>query len=379
MNKYPYLFFAVISTFYGCSGNGATTAPPPEIPVYEVTSKAVTTYQEYPASVEGTVNVEIRPQVDGTLDQVFVDEGSLVKKGDPLFKINDQPYKERLNNALAAKQAAEGALANAMLEVEKLSPLVENKVVSDYQLKAAKAAYQIAAGNVEQSKAAVSSAKISLGYTLIKAPVDGYIGRLLKKQGSLVGPTDAQSLTQLSDVHEVHVYFSLSETDFTDFKAQYEGNRLADKIKNVPPVTLILSDAQQYTSSGRIDMIDGQFDKSTGAITVRATFPNGQGLLRAGNTGKIKLGVHHNSLIQIPVSATMEMQDRIFVFEVDNRNKVNKQAITIEGKQDLSYLVRRGLKPGAKIVFSGLDRLQEGQLIKPKHTNIDSPIQTASN
>ena len=170
---------------YSCTSSPAATAPPPppSLPVATIITGTDTTYQEYPASVEGTVNVEVRPQVSGTLDKVFVDEGAFVKAGQPLFKINDQPYRAALNNAIASQHAAEGAAANAQIEIDKLTPLVQNKVVSDYQLKTAKAAYDIAKANIEQAKANVSTAQINLGYTLIKAPVSGYIGRLLKKAG----------------------------------------------------------------------------------------------------------------------------------------------------------------------------------------------------
>jgi len=271
-----------------------TGAPPPALPVSSIVTGTDTTYQDYPASVEGTVNVEIRPQVSGTLDKVFVDEGAKVSEGEPLFKINDMPYRAAYNNAEASLHAAEASMANAQLEIDKLTPLVQNKVVSDYQLKTAKATYQVAKSNVEQAKATVSTAEINLGYTLIKAPVNGYIGRLAKKQGSLVAPADADALTLLSDVHNVHVYFSLSENDFVNFKEQYPGQTLNDKLKHLPSVTLLLADNTAFGNTGKIDMIDGQFDKTTGAITLRASFPNAQGLLRSGNTGKVRLSQFHN-------------------------------------------------------------------------------------
>jgi membrane fusion protein (multidrug efflux system) len=345
----------------------AAPAPaPPALPVQTVASSTVTTYQEYPASIEGTVNVEIRPQVSGALDKVFVDEGALVSAGQPIFKINDQPYRAALNNALASLHAAEAAQGNAQLEVEKLTPLVANKVVSDYQLKTAKASVQIAKANIESAKANVSTAQINLGYTVIKAPVSGYIGRLLKKQGSLVAPQDVEALTQLSDVHDVHVYFSLGEKDFVGFKDQYNGSTLKDKIKHLPAVTLLLADNSEYTHTGKIDMIDGQFDKTTGAITVRATFPNAQGLIRSGNTGKIRLSLVHADALTVPESATIEMQDKVFVFALADSNKVKKVPITIGGKNGENYIVKDGLKAGDQIVLSGIDKLQEGAKITPQ-------------
>nr|WP_031454752.1 efflux RND transporter periplasmic adaptor subunit [Flavobacterium chungangense] len=359
--------FILALVLSSCADKSQAPAPPPPpvLPVAAITSENTTTDNEYPASIQGTVDVEIRPQVSGNLDRVLVDEGAYVSKGQTLFKINERPFREQLNNALASLHAAEAALINAQLEVDKLTPLVQNKVVSDYQLKTAKASQKIAAANIEQAKAMVASAKINLGYTNVTAPVSGYIGRLPKKQGSLVSATDVEPLTTLSDVHEVFAYFSLGETDFINFKSQYSGNSIGDKIKKLPPVSLILADNNAYPQTGKIDMVDGQFDKTTGAITLRATFPNANGTLRSGNTGRIRLGLQHDDAILVPQSATIEMQDKVFVFTVDKNNKVTKMPITVVGKSGTNYLIKDGVKSGDQIVLSGIDKLQEGQVIQP--------------
>ncbi|NHA02772.1 efflux RND transporter periplasmic adaptor subunit [Mucilaginibacter sp. HC2] len=355
-------------SLYGCSSKPQTqqAPPPPSLPVAAVTAGTQTTYQEYPASIEGIVNVEIRPQVSGTLDKVFVDEGAFVSAGQPIFKINEQPYRAALNNAIAALHAAEATQLNSQLEIDKLTPLVENKVVSDYQLKTAKATNQVSKANIEQAKANIATAQINLGYTLIKAPVSGYIGRLLKKQGSLVTPADVDALTQLSDVHDVRAYFSLGEKDFINFKEQYPGQTLSEKLKQLPSVSLLLADGTEYAKQGKIDMIDGQFDKNTGAITVRASFANPQGLIRSGNTGKVRLSLEHKDALIIPESATVDMQDKVFVFTVGDSSKVKKAAITIVGKNGDNYLVKDGVKVGDQIVLSGVDKLQEGMVIQPQ-------------
>lgn len=341
-------------------------AEAPILPVYAIENALATTDAEYPAAIQGSIDLEIRPQVSGNLEKIYVDEGQLVSKGQLLFKINEQPFREQLNNALASQHAAEAALINAQLEIDKLTPLVQNKVVSEYQLKNAVASHKIAKANLEQSKAIVASARINLGYTSITAPVNGYIGRLPRKQGSLVASTDIEPLTKLSDVHEVYAYFSLGETDFINFKKQYSGNTIDDKIKNLPPVQLILADNNPYVEKGKIDMVDGQFDKNTGAITLRATFPNSKGLLRSGNTGKIRLSIPHENAIVVPQEATIEIQDKIFVFTLDNQNKVSKKPITINGKSGTNYLVENGIKSGDRIVFKGFENLQEGTVIKPE-------------
>lgn len=371
MKKITFLsLMAVFLTSCADKPQAPAAAPAPLLPVMAITTENTTTDAEYPAAIQGTVDVEIRPQVSGNLDRVLVDEGAYVTKGQSLFKINERPYREQLNNALASLHAAEASYINAQLEVDKLTPLVQNKVVSDYQLKSAKASQKIAAANIEQAKAIAASAKINLGYTNITAPVNGYIGRLPKKQGSLVSATDIDALTTLSDVQEVYAYFSLSETDFIQFKSQYAGSSIGDKIKKLPPVTLILADNSAYPQTGKIDMVDGQFDKTTGAITVRAKFSNPDKTLRSGNTGKIRLGLQHDDAILVPQSATIEMQDKVFVFTVNKENKVTKMPITVIGKSGTNYLIKDGVKTGDQIVLSGIDKLQEGQLIQPEKSAV---------
>jgi membrane fusion protein (multidrug efflux system) len=363
----------------GCSGDQPALPPPtPQaLQVISLTGNSQTTYTEYPASIQGTIDLEIRPQVSGILDKILVSEGAAVQKGQPLFKIDERPFREALNNAKAQLHAAQAAVNNAQIEVDKLTPLVKNKVVSDFQLKTATSGYQSALASVEQAKAGVAAANINLGYTLIKAPVSGYVGRLPKKQGSIVSPTDPMALTQLSDAHEVHVYFSLGEDDFASFNNKYPGNTVAERLKKLPGVSLVLADNNLYGKEGKVDMIDGQFDKQTGSISLRATFPNQQGLLRSGNTGKIRLSLEHNNAIAIPQSSTVEVQDKIFVFLVDSKNKVARTPITVSGISGTNYLVEEGLKTGDRIVFDGIDKLKDGDTIKPERLK-EEPITTAS-
>ncbi len=375
------LTIAILLLLAGCASKQETppaAAAVPSAEVITIGTAQATTGHEYTASLQGKVDVEIRPQVDGFLDKVLVDEGAYVTAGQPLFRINDQPFREQLNSASASLQAAEAAITNAQLEIDKLSPLVQNKVVAEYQLKVAQATQKIAVANAAQARASVASAKIKLGYTLIKAPVSGYIGRLPKKQGSLVSPTDPECLTNLSDVHEVYAYFSLGEADFIQFKSQYRGNGLAAILKKLPPVSLVLADNSTYPFKGRIDMVDGQFDKNTGAITLRAVFPNAQNLLRSGNTGKVKLQQQYSDAILVPQAATVEVQDKIFVYAVDKSNKVSRQPLTVIGKSGTDYLVKEGVKPGDRIVYSGLDHLTEGAVVKPEPVKPDVPVAVAS-
>lgn len=243
--------------------------------------------------------------------------------------------------------------------------------MTDFQLQTAVSARNAAKASVQQAKSAIEAAKINVGYTLIRASSDGYIGRLQKKQGSLITPMDAQALTGLSDIRDLHVYFSLSENDFVQFKNNAKGKSIEEKIKNLPPVTLVLSDQQNYEHTGKIDMVDGQFDKNTGSITLRATFPNPDGLLRSGNTGRIRLSKSIDQALLVPTAATLEMQDKIFVYTVGKDNKVMQQPIQVLGKTGNNYLVKDGLKEGDRIVVKGIDMLQEGQVIAPQSEKAD--------
>jgi RND family efflux transporter MFP subunit len=376
-----YLLFSAIIVaaavyFSGCSqAQGTQAAPPPQsLPVLPINSSVATTYLEYSANIEGKTNVEIRPQVSGYLDKIYVEEGAYVTAGQPLFKINDRPYDEQVNNAQANVLAAKANMEKAAIEVNRLTPLVENKVVSDVQLKAAQAAYDAAKAQVAQAQAEGANAGINLGYTLVKAPVNGYIGRIPFKTGALVGKGEAQPLTILSDVREVYAYFGMSESDFLKFTSQYPGKTINEKIKSLPPIELQLADRSIYGSKGKVELMEGQFDRNIGAIVFRATFPNTEGLLRSGITGKIRIPQGNSGLLPVPQTSTYEIQDKIFVYTVGDSNKVAGKQIHIVSKTTNYYLVDKGVQAGDKIVFAGMDRLTDGAVINPQPLSADSVL-----
>jgi membrane fusion protein, multidrug efflux system len=368
------VLFSII--LYSCnSANSAPVAmemPLQSLPVISLRAYPVNTSKEFTASLEGSRDIEIRPQVDGYLDKIYVDEGASVRKGQLLFHIDARPYQEQLNNANANLQSAKAALENASINVEKLAPLVQNNVVSDVQLKSAKAAYNAAKANVDQAQSAVAAANISLGFTKITAPADGFIGKIPLKAGSLVGRSTVDALTMLSETKEMHVYFSMSETDFLQFKKQIAGKTIEEKIKQLPQVELVLSDNTIYPQKGKVEIVQGQFDKSIGTINFRATFPNAQGLLRSGNTGKIRVPQQSSISIVVPQEATFETQDKIFVFTMNDSNRVTGKPIAINGRTGNYYVVANGLNAGDKIVYSGLGRLQDGMKINPQLISLDS-------
>jgi len=370
--------FVLISAFvlFACKSKtgdaGYPQMPPQELPVITVSSLPATTYQYYTASLQGSRDIEIRPQVDGYINKIYVDEGASVKKGQLLFKIDPQPYMEQLNNANALYMAAKASLEDAEINVNKLVPLVQNNVISDVQLKSAQAALNVAKANVAQTSAAVQSARINLGYTSITAPASGYIGSIPYKTGSLVGRSTPDPLTVLSETKDVRAYFSMSELNFQQFKDQFPGNTIEEKIKQMPPVELVLATDSVYPQKGKVELAEGQFDKTTGTINFRATFPNAQGLLRSGNTGKIRIVRNLGNSVVVPQEATFELQDKIFVYALGDSNKVASRPITVAGTSGNYYLVQSGVNQGEKIVYTGLERLRDGAVIQPQPISMDS-------
>jgi len=371
----------IITFLYSCRDGSATAGnmamPPPSLPVITVAMLPATTYQDFTASVQGKRDVEIKPQVDGYLTGIEVDEGAYVHKGQTLFLIDRRPFDEQLNSAKAALVAARASMENTQINVDKLKPLVENKVVSDVQLKSAQATYNNANAAVDQARAAVESARINLNYTTITAPSDGYVGVLPYKTGSLVTKGMENALTVVSETKDMRVYFSMSEPDFLRFKLKYPGNTIADKVKQMPPVQLVLADNSVYPQTGKVELVEGQFDKTVGAIKFRASFPNAEGMLRSGSTGKVRIPTTLKSVLVIPQDATFELQDKVFVYTVGDSNKIVTRPLTISGRTTNYYFVSDGVKLGDKIVLSSMSTtliggLRDGMVIQPQMISTDS-------
>jgi membrane fusion protein (multidrug efflux system) len=374
------IYAAAFLVFAACAGNklNEPAAPPPQsLPVVQLNTGSATTWQEYPAFVEGTVNVEIRPQVSGYLEKIFVQEGAYVSKGQPLFKINSSEFTEIGKSADATVQVAKANIEKAQVEVDRLKPLVANKVIAEVQLQTAVANLNAAKASFAHAVSSKGSADITIAYTLIKAPLSGYIGHIPFKEGSVIGRADAMPLTVLSEVTNVHAYFSMSETDFLNFLSSIKGNTTEEKVKNIPPVELALPDNTIYKSRGRVELVQGQFDRNAGTISFRVIFPNEEKQLRSGITGKIRIPSLLESQLIVPQEATFEVQDKIFVFALGDSNKVVSKQIFVSGKNGANYLVSKGLNIGETIVFSGLQRLRDGAIITPQRISLDSALRAS--
>ena len=222
------IIFVITGILFSCTPNKqAEDSQILSLPVITLQEDSITLYTEFPARLEGKVNVNIRSQVDGYIREIFVEEGAYVKTGQSLFKIDDRSYVEQVNTASANLNAALASQKNAELEVEKYTLLSQNSVTSDFQLQTAQAQYETAQANVAQQRAGLEAAKINLGFTLIKSPVNGFIGRIPKRIGNLASASDTQPLTTLSEISDVYAYFYMTEKEFLRFNARYKGISLS--------------------------------------------------------------------------------------------------------------------------------------------------------
>ena len=305
--------------------------------------------------------------ISGYLQDIFVNEGDHVKKGQLLFKIKNPMYEQQVITARASINRAEADVNTADMEIEKIRPLVDKQIVSDYRLKSAELNLGSKKAVLEQAKAELANAEANLAYTSIRSPMDGIIGTFPYKQGALVSSNSQQALTTLSNIDTVFAYFSWNEKQLLDFLSGSPGESLDEKIKNIPQATLILANSTEYPEKGRITMASGMISTQTGSATFKAIFPNKEGLIRSGSSATIRIPeVKHNVLV-IPQSATYELQNKYFAYKVDSANKVAAVAFDpVPSDDGQSFLVKKGLKPGDRIVVEGINSLKNGVMIIPK-------------
>jgi membrane fusion protein (multidrug efflux system) len=339
------------------------------LPVFEIDTATVVLDNDFLGTVEGKYDVEIRPQVEGVLQVAYVDEGDHVEKGDKLFKIDPSQYQEDLNSALAEENVEKANLINAQTEVNRLKPLVENQVMAPVRLQKEKSNYKVAEANLKQASAAVSNARIVLGYTTINAPVSGYIGRIKKRLGNLVKPSDDEPITVLTGVQEIYVYFSVNESDFSKLRkidTIVEDSTSDERRELGQKVSLILPDGTEYSEAGYIDATSGQVNRKTGTVTMRATFPNENAVLRSGNTVTLVRHDTKKGRIIIPQKATFELQAKKFVIKLTPEGYTVRQLIEIESEApNNQYIVSAGLQKGDRILVGGMDKVSDSTKVRP--------------
>jgi membrane fusion protein, multidrug efflux system len=333
--------------------------------------ESATLNTDYPASIQGQQNIEIRPRVEGYIDKIFVDEGAVVRAGQPLFKISAPEYEQEVRTATASIKSAQAAVSSAKLAVNKVKPLVEKEIISKYELETAQYNYDSALATLAQANASLVNARTNLGYTTVTSPVDGVVGSIPFRLGSLVSSNNTEPLTTVSSIGNVYAYFAMNEKVLLSFS---EGSgTLAQKIKQLPQVSLLLSDGSIYGEKGKIETVNGLINTETGSVNIRARFPNPRGIIRSGSSATVRIPTQVKEGLIIPQSATFELQDKIFAVTVGKDGKTKNANITIlENKAGNYYVVTSGLKAGDQIVLEGVASLKEGTEIKTQNQNAET-------
>ena len=323
-----------------------------------ISRKDMSLERQYSARLTGRQIVEVRPQVSGCITRILTNEGEAVRKGQTLFIIDQVPYRAALEMAVAARKSAEARLATARMNYENESRLQEGHVVGDVSVATMRNALQEAEAALAQARAQEVNARNNLSYTEVKSPVSGVASMIPWHVGSLVGSNISEPLVTVADDSEMYVYFSISENQSLDLISQY--GSISEFIAKAPAVSLRLSNGQEYAQKGRISAVSGTVDSQTGAVTLRATFPNSGHLLHNGGSATVVLPTHRRQCIVIPQEATYELQNRSFVYRVIN-GKTKATPVTLFSQNNgKEYIVEQGLNVGDTIIAEGAGLLKDG-------------------
>lgn len=329
----------------------------------KVAKSDVTLTEKYSATIRGRQDIDVYPQVGGTLQKLCVTEGQKVKKGQVLFVIDQVPYRAALNTAEAALKAAQAQEATAQLNYDSRKKLYDQKVVSEIDMQTAQNTLLSAKAQVAQARAQVVNARNSLSYTTVTSPADGVVGTLPYRQGALVGSSMPQPLTTVSDNNEMYVYFSMTESQFLNLIRQYESVEKA--IEAMPELTLQLVDGSDYEIKGRVESASGVVDRNTGSVQLRAAFSNPSHILHSGSTGNVIIPVTHKDVLTVPATAAVQTQDKYNVYVVDDKGIAHAQMVDIlPQSQGKTFIVTSGLNGGEEIVAEGAGMVRDGQDVK---------------
>ena len=364
--KQTFVKAAVMACFMAAvsCGQAPTAMGPAEYAVMTIATTDREIPINYSATIRGRQDIAIYPQVSGTIFELCVNEGQTVSKGQPLFIIDQVPYKAALQTAEANVAAAKAGVATAQLTYDSKKELYAKNVVSQYDLLTAENTLLTAKAQLAQAEAQRVNAANNLSYTVVKAPANGVVGTLPYRVGALVSASIPQPLTTVSDNSDVYVYFSMTENQLLNLTRQY--GSIANTLKNMPDVQLVLNDGSVYYRTGRIESISGVIDTSTGSVQLRAVFPNADGLLHSGGAGSVIVPNIHKDCVVVPQVATFELQNKVYVYKVED-GKATSSMIDVEKiNNGREYIVKSGLTPGDVIVAEGVGLLREGTPIVAK-------------
>ncbi|HTX87978.1 MAG TPA: efflux RND transporter periplasmic adaptor subunit [Bacteroidales bacterium] len=355
--------FLIIS----CKSKKETEQEKPVLKVLQIQGVTIPVYLETVGQAEGIPTVEIRARVQGYLQNWSFEEGSIVKKGQHLFTIEQDNYINDVNYATADLESKQAAWEKAKLDVARLKPLLATNAISQND-------YDVAVTTEKQTRAAVQSgeanladAKLNLSYTTITSPITGCIGKVQVNPGNLVGRGESTLLTTVSAVDPMYVNFQVNENDYLRLKRYVDDHHFSfAEAQQTFKVFLTLADKIPYKTPGKIDFVDRSINTQTGTIAMRAVFDNPDELIKPGNFATVDIVfMERENAVVIPQSAITQIQGKNFVFLVNNENKVNRVPVVPGRAIGNKIVITQGLKPGDKILLEGFQKFQEGMMIQP--------------
>ena len=328
-------------------------------PITRLTPTSIEFQQSYVADVQAIQFVEVKPKVEGFVQQILVDEGEKVQKGQPLFRLSSEEYSVSVKEAQANYKQSEAELQMAEYEAERIERLVKKNILSKIRLDQVMTQKEVARMKVEQAKSQLQRAQTNYSYTTVTSPFDGYIDRIPYKVGSLVTPESL--LTTVSDVSEIFAYYKVNESEYLKFKrAQLRGEQLPE----MNNIELILPDGSVYPHKGRVETVEGDFERGTGSIAFRVRFPNPDGLLKHGVTGKVRMMTKMSDVYLVPQKSTFEIQDFTYVYVVDKEGIVKVRSFQPLQRYEKFYITE-DLEPDTYIVYEGIQSVKDGMEIHP--------------
>lgn len=338
----------------------------PQIEVITLAPSVSELNSSFPAIIKGKTDIEIRPQVSGFITKVCVDEGQQVTKGQTLFIIDQVQFQAAVEQARAAVNSAKAAVNTAQSNERNQRMLFDKGIISQTQWQNAADQLAQAQAGLAQAQAALTTAQKNLSYTVVTSPSNGVVGSIPSREGSLASPSSAVPLTTVSDVNQVYAYFSLNEKDLLDL-TDNGAKTLTQALAEMPEVQLQLANGTMYPLPGKVATVAGVNDNATGSASVRALFENTNGMLRSGSTGQIIIPNNNNEALLVPQKATFEIQDKKFVYVVNDSNMtVSRPVEVLEINDGRNYVITAGLEPGERVVVEGVGTsVRDGMPIQP--------------
>lgn len=352
---------AMCCVFLNSCKEATRQTPVSEYKVIKISPMDKALSSSYSATFSGKQSVEIRPQVAGAITEVCIAEGAMVKKNQPLFIIDQVPYKAALQTAQANVASAKAGVATSQLTVDSKKTLFAQNVISSFDLQQAENDLLVRKATLAQAKAQEVNAQNNLSYTVVKSPLNGVASMIPYRVGALVNSSIAIPLVTVCDDSEVYAYFSMTESELRTIT---ENGTTNDIIKSIPSVQLRLNDGSMYAQSGVIDAVSGMISQNTGAISMRATFTNNDRIIRSGGAGNVVVPYQKNSSIVIPQASTFEIQDRIYVYKVIDGKAEATQVTAFRINDGEEYIIESGLSVGDVIVAEGVGLVKDGSAIK---------------